>query len=116
MAKISVSRRFGSKLAPEKRWDKERGDACLGRYGAVAKRCSMNDKLWGIYQKAKRKGIALTLEEVKKMILLDIKRSKLYPPGWRDDTVSPPEWYLEELRKKGLLEKILKEIDEVAKA
>jgi len=33
MAKISVSRRFGSKLAPEKRWDKERGGACLGRYG-----------------------------------------------------------------------------------
>jgi hypothetical protein len=116
MAKIAVSRRFWNKIAPEKRWDKERGEACLGRYGIVAKRCSMNDKLWGIYQKAKQRGVSLSLEEVRKMILLDIKRSKLYPPGWQDDTVDPPEWYLEELREKGLLEKILKEIDEVAKA
>lgn len=115
-AKIAVSRRFWNKLAPEKRWDRERGEACLGRYGIVAKRCSMNDKLWGIYQKAKQKGVTLTLNEIKKMIMLDIKRSKLYPPGWTDDTVSPPEWYLDELRKKGLLDKILREIDEVLKS
>lgn len=76
----------------------------------------MNDKLWGIYQKAKQKGVTLTLNEIKKMIMLDIKRSKLYPPGWTDDTVSPPEWYLDELRKKGLLDKILREIDEVLKS
>ncbi len=76
----------------------------------------MNDKLWGIYQKSKLRGVKLSLQEVRKMINIDIKRSKLYPPGWRDDSVSPPEWYLEELRSKGLLEQIFKEIDEATAA
>jgi hypothetical protein len=114
-AKISVSRRFCERMKPETQWNKERGGACLGRYGPVARRCSMNDKLWGIYQKARQKNVSLTLEGIKKMILVDIKRSKLYPTGWSDDSVSPPDWYLDELRSKGMFEQILKEIDEVGK-
>ena len=76
----------------------------------------MNDKLWGIYQKAKQRHVTLTLDDIKRMILIDIKRSKLYPPGWTDDSVDPPEWYLEQLREQGLLDKILKEIDGVGRA
>lgn len=113
--KVAVSRRFLGKMKPETRWDRERGEACIGRYGLVVRRCSMNDKLWGIYQKAKQRGVTLKLDEIRKMILIDIKRSKLYPPGWIDDTASPPEWYLDELRSKGLLDQILKEIDEVGR-
>ena len=114
--KMAVSRRFGGKMKSEARWDRERGDACIGRYGMVARRCSMNDKLWGIYQKSKRRNVLLSLDDIKKMILIDIKRSKLYPPGWTDDSVSPPDWYLDELRGKGLLDQILNEVDEVGKA
>jgi len=113
--KLAVSRRFGVKMKPEVRWDRERGESCIGRYGVVARRCSMNDKLWGIYQKAKQRNVTLRLEDIRKMILLDIKRSKLYPPGWTDDSVSPPEWYLDELRSKGLLDHILRDIDGVGK-
>jgi hypothetical protein len=75
----------------------------------------MNDKLWGIYQKSRQRNVKLSLDEIRRMILLDIKRSKLYPPGWTDDSVSPPDWYLDELRSKGLLDRIFKEIDEVGK-
>ena len=113
--KLSVSRRFWKKMLPEARWTAERAEACLRKYGIVARRCSMNDRLWALYQRAKEKGVELTLEEVKRMILIDIKRSKLYPPGWQDADASPPEWYLNELRQKGLLDLILKEIDEATR-
>ena len=112
-AKMSVSRRFWKKLSPESRWDQKRADACLGRLGVVAKRCSMNDRLWVLYQSAK--DAPLSLADVKRMILIDIKRSKLYPPGWQNADTNPPEWYLNELRQKGLLDGILKEIDEAAR-
>jgi hypothetical protein len=113
--KMAVSRRFFGRMKSETRWDRERGEACIGRYGLVARRCSMNDKLWGIYQKAKQRNVTLKLEDIRKMILLDIKRSKLYPPGWADDTVNPPEWYLDKLRSEGILDQILREIDDVSK-
>lgn len=114
--KIAVSVKFGSKMLPEAKWDKQRGYACNGHYGTVARRCSMNDRLWGIYQEARRKTVMLTLEQIKRMILIDIKRSKLYPPGWTDATANPPGWYLDKLRNEGSLDRILKEIDEIARA
>ena len=113
--KIGITKRFGNRMAPERRWDEVRARACIGRMGAAARRCSMNDKLWSIWNRSRAKGVTLTLETVKKMIRIDIKRSKLYPPGWTDDSVSPPEWYLDELRKKGMLDGILSAIDEAAR-
>jgi hypothetical protein len=114
--KMAICRRFCGRMKPDTRWDRERGEACIGRFGLVARRCSMNDKLWGIWLRAKAIGASLTLDEVRRMILLDIKRSRLYPPGWQDDSVDPPQWYVDELREKGTLDQILKEIDEATKA
>ncbi len=114
--KLKVSGRFGNKMISETMWNTERGQACLGRYGGVARRCSMNDRLWEIYKEARHKSVSLTLEQIKKMILIDIKRSKLYPPGWTDSVANPPEWYLDKLRRDGTLTQILKEIDEVGRA
>jgi hypothetical protein len=114
--KIAVSRRFWNKIEIRRRWDSERGQACLGRFGKVARRCSMNDKLWEIWRQAAAKKVTLSLEDIKKMILIDIKRSKLYPPGWTDDTASPPPWYLKKLQDEGTLTGILKEIDEATRA
>jgi hypothetical protein len=75
----------------------------------------MNDKLWGIWVRAKTIGTPLTLDQVRRMIMIDVARSKLYPPGWQDDSVNPPQWYIDELREKGILDQILKGIDEVGK-
>ena len=114
-AKMAFCHRFWNKIKPETRWDQERGGACLGKYGVVARRCSMNDKLWGIYQDSKKRGISLTLDQIKKMITIDIKRSKLYPPGWTDDTANPPDWYLDKLRTEGRLDQIFADIEQATK-
>jgi hypothetical protein len=114
--KLGVTRRFGSRMKPEVRWDRERAEACVGRFGLVARRCSMNDKLWGIYQKARQENVVLNLGDIRRMILIDIKRSRLYPSGWIDDTHDPPGWYIDQLKEKGLLNKIFAEIEEAAKA
>ncbi|RPJ11175.1 MAG: hypothetical protein EHM36_01985 [Deltaproteobacteria bacterium] len=113
--KMTASRRFWKRIVPAARWDKERADACIGYYGLVARRCSMNDKLWRIYQEAKGRKVQLRLDQVKKMILIDIKRSKLYPPGWTDDSVDPPQEYIQKLKAEGKYEEILREIDIAAK-
>lgn len=113
--KISVTRALGAKLPPEKRWDHYRKEACLGKFGIVARRCSMNDRLWSVWLRTLETGARLGLDEVKRMILVDLKRSELYPPGWRDDTAEPPPWYLEELKRTGKYGRIMKELDELAR-
>ncbi len=60
--------------------------------------------------------MTLTLDAVKKMIRIDIVRSRLYPPGWTDDTASPPEWYMDRLRKEGRLDQVFKEIEEATRS
>ena len=55
--KLSVSKRFWKKMLPETRWTSERAAACLKRRGIVARRCSMNDRLWALYQRAREKGV-----------------------------------------------------------
>lgn len=113
--KLEVTMQLRDKLAPQKRWDRERGTACLGRHGLAAKRCSMNDKLWSLWLKSKWKGRPLTLNQVRNLILFDIARSKLYPQGWTDDTKDPPEWYVKKLKEEGKFEVILREIEEASK-
>lgn len=111
--KLAVSQMLWKKMEPLSRWNTLRGNACRGKLGIVARRCSMNDQLWNLWIRSKEVGSELTLDKVHKMILLDIKRSRLYPPGWTDSSVDPPKWYIQKLRKAGRLDHILKEIDEV---
>jgi len=45
-------------------WDGERQDACRGKQGMVAKRCSMNDTLWAFYRMYPK----ITLADVKNFV------------------------------------------------
>lgn len=113
MQKVKITQRFGDKIAQRSRWCMERVRGCMGELGIVAKRCSMNDVLWERYLQSKREGVALTLDTIRKMIHYDILRSQLYPPGWFDDTVPPPQEFLERLQKEGKLKKIYAEMEGV---
>ncbi len=113
--KVAVSQRFWHKLKPEARWDRDRARACAGK-DQVARRCSMNDKLWSIWRLSEARHVRLTLKDIKKMILIDVARAKLYPPGWTDSEVSPPQEHIDTLRQEGKLEGILKEIDDATRA
>ena len=115
LEKIHITEVLGDKRDFKARWDEYRMDACLGKYGIVAKRCSMNNELWYRYNEAKAQGVNLTLATVKKMIQIDMTRSKLYPPGWQDPEKPPPIWYLDKLRKEGKLEKIYQDLDKLIK-
>lgn len=111
--KIEISQRFKGRMAKNKVWDNFRMGACLGKHGIVAKRCSMNDVLWGRYLKY---GDKLTLEDIKRMILFDAKRRELYPPDYRGDGEEPPPVeYLEQLKREGRLDKIYNELDEIGR-
>ena len=109
--KIDISNHFGDKIVPEKRWDQFRMEACLGQHGLVAKRCSMNDVLWERYIKY---GDKLTLNDIKKMVMFDIKRRELYPPDYKGTGEEPPPAdYLKKLKKEGRLDTIYKELNSI---
>ena len=78
-----------AKRHPYRVWDKVRGDACLGLYGDVAKRCSMNDDLWELWSKS---GQRLTMPELRMFFerLKAFEKIKKYPnladEGFRDLT------------------------------
>lgn len=111
--KISLSNKYKDRMAKAKVWDKFRSEACLGKHGIVAKRCSMNDVLWTRYLEYRDK---LTLDDIKKMILFDAKRRELYPPDYKGDgTEPPPEEYLDKLKSEGKLEEIYSKLDEISK-
>lgn len=111
--KIDISNRYTGRIAKEKVWDKFRAEACLGKHGIVAKRCSMNDVLWSRFAEH---GDKFTLDDIKKMILFDAKRRELYPPDYKGDgTEPPPQEYLDKLRKDGKLETIYAELNNLSK-
>ena len=111
--KIDISNKYHDKMAKEKIWDRLRADACLGKHGVVAKRCSMNDVLWSRYVEH---GDKLTLDDIKRMILFDAKRRELYPPDYKGSGAEPPpEDYLDKLKADGKLEAIYSELDNIAK-
>jgi len=111
-AKIGITNRFGGRMAEEKRWDERRMRACLGKLGPVARRCAMNDVLWGRFLKY---GDSLTLDDVKRMVFFDIKRRELYPPDYRGTGEEPPpEEYLAALRAQGRLDAIYSELDRLS--
>lgn len=111
--KIDISNRFGDKIREEKRWNQFRMESCLGKHGPVAKRCSMNDVLWGRFLKY---GDKLSLDDIKKMIMFDMKRRELYPSDYKGTGKEPPPVeYLKQLKKKGKLDKIYKELNALGK-
>lgn len=109
--KVEISAKFEGKIEKDKIWDMPRMNACLGKYGIVAKRCSMNDILWDRYL---QHGDALTIDEIKKMILFDAKRRELYPQDYNGTgEEQPPQEYLDKLKAEGKLDAIYKELDRI---
>lgn len=112
-SKVEISAAFKGKIAKDKIWDRKRMDACLGKHGVVAKRCSMNDVLWSRYIEH---GDAITLDAILNMMKLDAKRRELYPPDYKGTgEEQPPEEYLKELKAAGKLDKIYSELSQLAK-
>jgi len=73
----------------------------------------MNDTLWSRYI---RHGDKLTLEDIKRMILFDVKRRELYPPDYKGEgNEAPPSEYLKELKSKGKLEEIYGDLDRLGR-
>ena len=114
--KIGVSGKFGAKWPKQKLWNEYRMRACLGEYGVVAKRASMNDVLWEMWLMAFEKGEELTLDDLKERIKYDLARRKLYPDDYMGDgSEPPPVEYLEKLRARGELAKIYAEMEGVGR-
>lgn len=112
-SKIRLSQKL-KKRPIEKQWDEYRKECCLGNYGIIARRCSVNDVLWGRYLKIKKAGAALTLDQVKAMVEFDIVRRKLYPANYKGTgSDSPPKDYVKELQKSGEYTKILQRLDDI---
>lgn len=110
-AKIRLSQRLDRPI--ECQWDIYRKECCLGQYGIVARRCSVNDVLWGRYLKIKETENVLTLNQVRAMVEFDIIRRQLYPPDYNGKgEESPPEEYIAELKKTGKYIEILQKLDD----
>jgi hypothetical protein len=110
--KIAISKRHGEKWPPGMLWDTYRMNACLGNHGRAARRCAMNDVLWERYCQAVQKGSPLQLETVRRMVLVDTLRRKLYPPDYRGGGEEPPPAeYLEALKQSGEYAQIMMQID-----
>lgn len=111
--KVGISEKYKGRMLKEGIWDLFRTEACLGKHGLVAKRCSMNDVLWRRYLKY---GDMLSLGDIKKMILSDMKRRELYPPGYKGTGKEPPPVeYLEKLRSEGKLEQIYNDLETIGR-
>ena len=114
-AKIRLSEQL-KKRPIESQWDNYRKECCLGNYGVIARRCSVNDVLWGRYLKIKEAGATLTIDQVKAMVEFDIVRRKLYPANYKGTgSESPPKEYTEELQRSGEYTKILQRLDDITR-
>lgn len=68
-------------------WTEERADACRGKFGVIARRCSINDLLWKEY----KEGLHKNQKSLKCRIKLDHIRIGCYPSSHRDKIcVEPP--------------------------
>lgn len=113
-SKIRLSQKVKTR-PQESQWDKYRKECCLGNYGVVALRCSINDVLWGRYLQIKEAGAELRLDQVKAMVEFDIVRRQLYPVGYKGTgNESPPTAHIETLKKTGEYTKILQKLDAIS--
>lgn len=114
-SKIRLSKKLKNRPF-ECQWDEYRKECCLGNYGIIARRCSINDVLWGRYLKTTEAGAVLSIDQVKAMVEFDIVRRSLYPVDYKgvgDD--SPPKDYIEKLKKSGEYIKILQKLDDITR-
>lgn len=113
--KIRLSKKL-KKRPLECQWDNYRKECCLGNYGIIARRCSINDVLWGRYLQIKEAGATLSLDQVKAMVEFDIVRRQLYPANYKGTgSDSPPKDYIEKLKKSGEYMTILQQLDDITR-
>jgi hypothetical protein len=100
----------------EQKWDDYRKDCCIGKYGAVPRRCSMNDTLWGRYLKSVEIGKPIALEAIKIMVEFDMVRRELYPKDYKGHhEETPPDEYIQELKLSGKYIEIIQKLDTLSK-
>lgn len=100
----------------EQKWDKYRKLCCIGKYGDAARRCSMNDTLWGRYLKAMEAGRPLTLPVIKSMVEFDMARRELYPKDYTGNPDgNPPVEYIEKLKATGEYTEIIRKLDSISR-
>jgi len=110
--KIRLTNNPKLKLPFKQKWDTYRKDCCLGKYGNVAKRCSMNNTLWGRYLTSAEAGRPLPLDAVKAMVEFDAIRRELYPKDYKGHPdADPPKVYIEELKRSGKYTDILQRLN-----
>lgn len=90
-----------------RQWPEERVQACIGK-DQPARRCSMNDSLWGKWCDSYG---TLTLEDVKKLLKRDLIRHVLYRPG--DDPESDPDPAYVQTLPRDLVDRVTRELEEL---
>ena len=114
-SKIRLSQKL-KKRPIESQWNEYRKECCLGNYDIVARRCSVNDVLWGRYLEIKKAVAVFTIDQVKAMVEFDIVRRELYPANYKGTgSEPPPKDYVKELQKSGEYTKILQRLDGITK-
>lgn len=71
------SKYFKKPLPEHRMWTPERIQACRGQFGIAARRCSVNDSLWGRYLEYKKRGIVMTLDLLRSIVRMDALVVKL---------------------------------------
>lgn len=128
--KIRFTEMWQSKNSGEWRnfcWDELRANAALGDDPA-AQRAAQNDILWEKYLELRANGTEVGMEMIRKMVLFDAVRYRLYPntiqlqerhnyerknklPATKiDPDKPPPDWFTQQLQASGELEKILEQM------
>ncbi len=103
-------------LPYNQQWNDYRKDCCLGKYVQEAKRCSMNDTLWGRYLNAIEAGRPLTLDAIKNMVEFDMVRRELYPKDFKGDpNENPTPEYINKLKQSGKYTEILQKLNVISK-
>lgn len=114
--KIRLTNNPKLSLPFEQKWDEYRKTCCLGEYGMAARRCSMNNTLWGRYLKSIEVKKPLDLEIIKIMVEFDMARRELYPPDYKgSEDAPPPEDYVKEMKTSGKYSEIMQKLNAVSK-
>lgn len=96
----------------EQKWNEYRKNCCLGNFGPAAKRCSMNDTLWGRYLRATEAGNPLSLDVIKAMVEFDMARRELYPVDYKGHPdAPPPKDFMGKLKSSGKYTEILQRLN-----